>query len=740
MILRQIDTLPTLPTIATRLLSVTANEDSDASEVIDLVRADPALTAKVLSMCRKSANGVRSDAMTVDKAVVLLGFNAVRNAVLSLKVFEIFDEDEEEDEPSNGNGSSFHSLPNKARFDTREFWRHSLAVAVAAEKIAAAHPGNQDLSPSEAFVCGLLHDVGKLAMFHVLPKAYQRVIELVELNQGGIAEFERRIIGIDHHTAGKRLAEQWQLPFRLQDCIWLHGSPFEHLPKLDHRRMVGLISLADMIVRRKHIGYSGNFSFRENPNDLAVQIGLNPDLVTSATANLHDEVQRRCESMGLDDKPSREMYMQSIQRANEMLGQLNAILDRRSHKAGHQQKLLDTITGFHATARPGRSVQDLLGAVVQSATNLMGKGYYATIFQQRADEPWQLDQFGGDERMIRSKAIEPPHQWRNLATLDADHPTSMGLANVLPWISDEICDMCDVRNVRMLPLAGSWGTVALLLHDRPDSPTWTEMSPLTHTWGAAVAAALQHDGARRLGEELAEANRTLAEVHDQLLRHETMARLGEMAAGAAHEMNNPLAVICGRSQLLSMSLQPGSDDQQTAQTIVEQSHRLSDLITALSEYAAGPHANREQADISGLLHEAVRRVQSDEDKLTAPINLQVQGQIPQGLVDAKQVSSMLRALLANAVQSNPRSGVTIVARHESVENTVMIQVTDDGSGMDDHTLSHAFDPFFSAKSAGRRVGMGLPLARQLAHGHGGQIELRSIQGEGTIATLCLPLD
>ena len=88
LILRQIDSLPTLPSVATRLLTLTASDESSAKEVIRLVSSDPSLTAKILALCATADRGLREDVMTIDKAVVLLGFNAIRNAVLSIKVFE----------------------------------------------------------------------------------------------------------------------------------------------------------------------------------------------------------------------------------------------------------------------------------------------------------------------------------------------------------------------------------------------------------------------------------------------------------------------------------------------------------------------------------------------------------------------------------------------------------------------------------------------------------------------------
>ena len=128
LILRQIESLPTLPIIATRLLSLTTSDESHAREVVELVSSDQALTAKVLAMCRHADLGVRDDVMTIERAVVLLGFNAIRNAVLSIKVFETF----EGTRQSKGGEEYTEGTP----FDRPAFWRHSLSVAILSENIA----------------------------------------------------------------------------------------------------------------------------------------------------------------------------------------------------------------------------------------------------------------------------------------------------------------------------------------------------------------------------------------------------------------------------------------------------------------------------------------------------------------------------------------------------------------------------------------------------------------------------
>lgn len=736
LILRQIDSLPTLPVVAAKLLALTTSEHSHAREVIELISCDQALTARILAMCRHADLGVRDEVITIDRAVVLLGFTAIRNAVLSIKVFEAFGRSEEVVEQPDGD-----DVPSA--FDRAAFWRHSLSVAIIAERIARLSK-RKDLNPAEAFVCGLLHDIGKLALDHILPRSFARVVELANLNQGNIAEIERRIIGLDHHTAGKRLAEQWQLPHRLADCIWLHGSLYETLPRLEHRAMIGLITLADTLARQHHLGYSGNHQIKQQPVELATALNISHDILTDACRSIHEELERRSQSMGLGATMSRDLFMESIQQANTELGRLNSALQRRSRVNAQQSKVLDAIYNFHVAAVPGRTAQDVLGAVVESCSATFGSGFYATLYPQAAsagDGPsWLICQYDGSGMLIRSQLIEQPPGAPDLSRLDPREPLSMNLASVVPWIADYLLDAPDLRQIQLLPLGCGWGTAALLLHDRA-MPPYQFIAPLVMTWGSAVAAAGQHEGERRLGEDLAEANRALAEAQERISRQESMARLGEMAAGAAHEMNNPLAVISGRSQLLAMTLPPSSKEAKAAQTIYEQAHRLSDLITSLRMFADPPRAERKPTDVCKLLQEVVRRLRH-ESKDVPPgcqVYMQLKNNIPLVMLDEQQITQAVMELLTNATQATPRHMVQLSAMI-TPEQALLIQVSDDGVGMDAHVLAHAMDPFFSAKPAGRRVGMGLPRAQQWAQAHDGRIELRSQPSAGTVASLLIPLD
>jgi signal transduction histidine kinase len=374
---------------------------------------------------------------------------------------------------------------------------------------------------------------------------------------------------------------------------------------------------------------------------------------------------------------------------------------------------------------------------------LFGEGLYAVLYptdvgEQR--EQWLIGQ-RADRGTATYDAIDPPPSAPKLSELDAHEPAAMNLMGLLPWICEALGGVDEVREVRLLPLSSGWGTAALLIHDRPQLPAWHVLQPLLATWGGSIAAAAQHEGVKRMGEALNEANTELAQAQDALLKQQSLARLGEMAAGAAHEMNNPLAVIAGRSQLLSKSLQHGTRDQQAAQLIFQESHKLSDLITALHMFANPPTPQGRPVELLGLLDDVVRTARQSRSKRerNTEITMGVKGDLPIIHCDPAMIARAITELLLNALQANPQGEVHLSAITDSELESVMIRVVDDGDGMDGRTLNHAFDPFFSAKPAGRQVGMGLARAQQLVLTHGGRIDLDSRINEGTSATLTLPI-
>jgi signal transduction histidine kinase len=270
------------------------------------------------------------------------------------------------------------------------------------------------------------------------------------------------------------------------------------------------------------------------------------------------------------------------------------------------------------------------------------------------------------------------------------------------------------------------------------SPQVQELNAMAGGWALALRTAQIREEARALAEQLAEANRRLQSAQNEILHSRMMISIGEMAAGAAHEMNNPLAVISGRSQLLANQL-ADPKHKAMAHLIYDQSHRLSEIISELMDFAKPVPPKCEESDLADLVARALHDAKQHTDPADRTIELTM-GDVPPVMVDPRQVSAALTEVLDNALSAtDPKKGhVAIHAAFDPYSSRVALTITDNGCGMDEETVKRAFDPFFSNKPAGRRRGLGLPKAMRWLESSGGTMRLESRPQQGTRTLILLP--
>jgi signal transduction histidine kinase/HD-like signal output (HDOD) protein len=732
LILQQLEELPTLPAVAVRVLEVTGKDDSSAKEVIALISSDQSLTTRVLQLLHRADAGVRGDIDTVDRAVVMLGFDAVRSVVLAVSVFHALGQNAAE--------------RKGVHFSRDEFWKHSVAVACCAELLAERLPGPDALEPeisrSEAFVCGLLHDLGKVALDAALPKSFDRVVEATDLLRGNIADLERSIIGLDHMVVGKRLAERWGLPTTIRECIWLHGQAPEALPQtVKSPKLVNLITLADVLVREQHLGYSGNYAFTLSRQSLLGAVGLGQSAVDEVTSRLVSHIEPRATSLGLGQTNSDDLYLQALTQANKELGRMSSQLAAKNKRLAVRAKFFDALSHFQSELRADAAPQLVLQAIGQTAVSVLdvtSAAVFSAIPGQGFAEVLLFDDQGD---VFQHSVLDCPKPLANVRggdgpVLAAGAELEWLLANVSPrlaadrryWISLEADGQC-IGGVAW----GGNGKESVRLAGQVQ-----EVTALAIGWGLALRTAQIREESRALAEQLAEANRRLQSAQDEIQRSKTIITVGEMAAGAAHEMNNPLAVISGRSQLLASQL---TDPRQkhAATQIYEQSHRLSEIITELMDFAKPEPPKREELELAELVERALHEAKLLTDPADRSIEVTI-ADVPPVIVDPKQVTAALIEVVSNAIQATDeqRGHITIHAAYEAHGARVVMSVNDNGCGMDEETLKRAFDPFFSSKPAGRRRGMGLAKALRWLEASGGSIRLESRVDKGTRSIILLP--
>lgn len=227
--------LPALPTAAVAVMKESQAPNATAHSVARCLLQDQALTTRVLRLANSAFYGMQRKVSSPDEAVVVLGMRSVRNLAMIASTYNWIDKP-----------LLAYSLEPKS------FWEHSIGVAVASQVVAQqAVPGARDL----AFVCGLLHDLGKVALSAWLERHSVAMSSLAVRLNVPIDQAEQRVLGFDHQQVGSRLAEAWNFPKALVDSIGHHHGPNEASPDT---AMADVVHVANYLVSTGDLAHGGD--------------------------------------------------------------------------------------------------------------------------------------------------------------------------------------------------------------------------------------------------------------------------------------------------------------------------------------------------------------------------------------------------------------------------------------------------------------------------------------------------
>ena len=222
--LDRIDNLPTLPAVALEVGQLLQDYDTPVEAVCETIEKDQAMVPRILKLVNSAFFGLRSNVSNISHAVVLLGFNTIRNAVVSVAVIR--------------------AMPGRKAlrgFDVTQFWSHAVSVAVTSKHLAEKSHLHY---AGDAFTAGLLHDVGKLVMFLYFQDIFSGIWSRVRQEGCSFHEAEKCEGPVNHAEIGAYMARRWQLPERLSDAIAFHHAVDEKAADLN---LLLIVHAADII-------------------------------------------------------------------------------------------------------------------------------------------------------------------------------------------------------------------------------------------------------------------------------------------------------------------------------------------------------------------------------------------------------------------------------------------------------------------------------------------------------------
>ena len=224
--------LPAMPQVAAKVLELSSDPDTSAHKLQQVIADDQAMTARILKIANSAMYSCSRRIKTLTEAIVMLGFNSIRSLVVTSAARNLY-----------------NTNSNQTGLKERLLWEHSIGTAFASRILA------EEVAPKyteEAFLAGLLHDIGKLVLNQKAPREFDEIVQVVYNENKSFHDTERRVLGFDHAQVGALLVNKWKLATVLEEVILQHHCPGEQDPATP---VHDLLTLANELCHKMGIGF-----------------------------------------------------------------------------------------------------------------------------------------------------------------------------------------------------------------------------------------------------------------------------------------------------------------------------------------------------------------------------------------------------------------------------------------------------------------------------------------------------
>ncbi len=230
----------------------------------------------------------------------------------------------------------------------------------------------------------------------------------------------------------------------------------------------------------------------------------------------------------------------------------------------------------------------------------------------------------------------------------------------------------------------------------------------------------------------------IRELEIKIQRREKLAAIGDLAAGIAHEVRNPLSSIKGYVTYLGSLFEKGSENQKASESMVDEVDRINRVITELLEFAKPSDLKLKETDIKQLIDNSLRIVTYEADAAEVTMKTNIEDELPNLTIDPDRLTQVILNLYINAIQAMESGGKILVEARKTENNSIIIEISDSGKGISPGDQINIFNPYFTTKKNG--TGLGLAIVYKIVESHGGSIQVKSSRGSGTTFSILLPVN
>lgn len=684
--------LPTMPEILLRLLDLCHREDVSLVDLAALIGRDAGMAARIFSLSSSAAFLDRARPVNLAQCLALLGMKAIKTIVINDSVMQVF-----------------NRFTRGRDIDLADFWEHSLRCALIARELARKMGY---ANPEEAYLGGLLHDIGRLAILVTDPDGYAKIFRDNE-DDDKLCAAESRVFALTHAEVGAWLVEKWELDSFLADCVLYHHEPAERV--VSAHPLVRIVLLANRLA-----GCEGR-ELSPATHELAALCGVPADGLDALLAAVGEELIALAEQLGIElggtakpagaEAPAAASAAKDLQLAARIQDLLlvNQVLADTVWAGSHDTALRNTVQAM-------KILFDVDAAICFEPVAGDGERYRATPLGNKWARAAQLEFVLGrsDSALARSIDRGP------LLVMRGDAGIHL--------LDDQVLRLLGGEGVLFLPLRASHACLAVLAAAIDSAPRAAKLrgrlACLDHFGGMSAELVAGH----------ARGSAPVAKAEG----------VGNRLNGVIHEISNPLSVIRNYLTILESENAKNGVEQPQLGIVREEIDRVAKILHSVRERQEsrqnaepGPvHLNQVIEDMVALCRGSAAMAGGID------IRLDLAAGLPEIFSDGDRLKQLFLNLFKNSIEAMPGGGGIRVATAPwgsgSGASHAEICIEDTGPGIPKEVLSSLYQPVASGKG-GPHQGLGLAIVGQLVRELRGLINCRS-GATGTRFQVLLPFN